>query len=405
MNATPFFRASPELAVPGPSTLADCLRLVPDPRIARTRKHALGDILAIAVCAILCGYNSFYDMELFGRAYWDWLRGWLRLDGGVPSHDTFRRVLGLVNPHFFNAAFRLWTNSTWGRVGDDLIALDGKGLRGSVNSAGSIQYIVNAWSARRHVVLGQVKVQDKTNEIVAIPQLLPMLDIRGALVSIDAIGCQTKIAALVRELGGDYLLALKGNNPLAFEEIEHAMLDAVAHGDSHLEKHETLEKNHGRVERRTCWVSRQTDWFADKGRWKDLCCFVMVEATRTVRGKQGATDRRLYLCSRNLTAKEALEATRAHWGVESMHWTLDIVFDEDRSRVRTANAAENLATIRRIALNLLRSERDKEPDPAKRPRLRQLMRRAARDDAFREHLVWTFGREQAQTAPTPQERS
>ena len=387
-----------------PGALAEHLRRVPDPRVERTKRHALGDVLTIATCAILCGYNSYYDMEEFGRDYLEWLRQWLELRGGVPSHDTFRRVLGLVDPKQFGSVFRLWTEAAWKRTEGEQMALDGKALRGSADGLGSVQYIVNAWSARRHLVLGQVKVQDKSNEIVAIPELLRTLDVRGSLVSIDAIGCQTGIAGQIRAQGGHYLLALKDNNPRVREEMESFLLDAIAHGDKDVEKHETLNKDHGRVERRVCHVSRRLGWFADRKKWKDLNCVVMVEATRTIRGVEGGTERRLYLCSKALTAEAALEATRAHWGVESLHWVLDMVFDEDRSRARDRQAAQNLALIRRMVYNLLRSERDAEPDPKKAPRLKQLVRRAARRDDFRARMMMVFGQAQAADARTPQEK-
>lgn len=263
MSATQIFKASPEVAVPMPRTLAEHLRRVPDPRLDRTKKHALGDVLTVATCAILCGYHSYYDMEDFCADYLGWLRQWLELSGGVPSHDTFRRVLGLVDPRHFGNVFRLWTEAVWRRVEEDHVAVDGKALRGSVDGLGSVQYIVNAWSAKRHLVLGQVKVQDKSNEITAIPRLLPTLDIRGALVSIDAIGCQTEIAGQIRSQGGHYLLALKDNNPRVRQEMESFLLDAIAHGEAHVERFETVGKEHGRLERRVCTGA----WKACTGCW------------------------------------------------------------------------------------------------------------------------------------------
>ena len=395
MNATGKERLHPAGAVPMPATLAGHLRHVPDPRVARTRRHTLGDILTVAVCAILCGYGSYYDMSEFCADYLDWLRLWIGLEGGVPSHDTFRRVLGLVDPGHFRNVFRLWAEAVSGGAADGQVAIDGKALRGSPGGSGGVQYIVNAWSAGRHLVLGQVKVEDKANEIVAIPELIPSLDIRGALVSIDAIGCQKGIAGLIRRRGGHYLLALKDNNPLVRSEMEGFLLDAIAHGDGHVDHHASVEKGHGRVERRECWVSGELGWFADRGKWKDLRRVVMVRATRTVGGVAGAPERRLYLCSKDLTAEEALAATRAHWGVESMHWVLDMVFDEDRSRARSGNAAENLALVRRMAYNLLCMERDAQAkaagDKARAPRLKQLMRRAARRDEFRSRMMRVFG--------------
>ena len=404
MSATQIFKASPEVAVPMPRTLAEHLRRVPDPRLDRTKKHALGDVLTVATCAILCGYHSYYDMEDFCADYFGWLQQWLELSGGVPSHDTFRRVLGLVDPKHFGNVFRLWTEAVWRRVEEDHVAVDGKALRGSVDGLGSVQYIVNAWSAKRHLVLGQVKVQDKSNEITAIPRLLPTLDIRGALVSIDAIGCQTEIAGQIRSQGGHYLLALKDNNPRVREEMESFLLDAIAHGEAHVERFETVDKEHGRLERRVCHVSQRLGWFADRSKWKDLRCVVMVEATRTAKGVTGRPERRLYLCSKALTAQEALEATRAHWGVESLHWVLDMVLEEDRSRARDKTAAQNLALIRRMVYNVLRAERDAQATEKKVPRLKQLMRRAACKDEVRTRMMRVFGELRAADARPPQEQ-
>lgn len=178
-----------------PATLAGHLAMVPDPRVERTKRHRLGDILTVAVCAVLCGYGSYYDMAEFCSEYLEWLRKWIALDGGVPSHDTFRRVLGMVEPGHFQSVFALWTEAVSGGAPDGQVAIDGKALRGSADGSGGVQYIVNAWSARRHMVLGQARVRGKANETVAIPELLPRLGLSGSLVSIDAIGCQKAIAA------------------------------------------------------------------------------------------------------------------------------------------------------------------------------------------------------------------
>lgn len=388
MNASVFPEKSfPGGSIPFPDGLVRCLALVPDPRLARTRKHALCDILLSATCALLCGYDSYPDMADFCAANLDWLRRYVPLAGGVPSHDTYRRVLGLVSPAHFGTALVLWVRSAAAEAAAGQVALDGKALRRATDAGEPVPYIVNAWSAKAHLVLGQVKVMDKENEIVAIPRLLQLLDLRGALVSIDAIGCQTRIAAAIRRKGADYLLALKDNQPLARQELETFMQDAIARGAPHVRSAHTVDKGHGRLEERTGWVSRELDWFEDRRKWSGLACVVMVESRRTVRGKTGATERRMYLCSRAMSPAEALEAVRMHWGVECLHWVLDIVMDEDHSRARTASAAENLALIRRLAYNLLQRERDATPPDRPPPRFMELIHRAARDDTFRSHLL------------------
>ena len=388
MNASP----KSEIVRPPVSTraesLAACLASVPDPRIDRTKKHALGDLLFTAVCALLCGYHSFYDMAEFGREYLPWLRRRVPLAGGVPSHDTFRRVLGLVDPRHVLNAFRLWAGGAGAGAGQ--IAIDGKALRRAADAGRAIPYIVNAWAARSRFMLGGERVAGKENEITAIPRVLEWLDLDGALVSLDAIGCQTRIAALIRAKGGDYLLALKDNHPAVRAEMESFLLDAIAHGDSHVDTFEAADKGHGRLERRVCHVSSQLDWFADRKKWSGLACVVMVESQRTLPGRESGTERRLYLCSRALSAQSALEAVRAHWGIESTHWVLDIAFDEDASRARTGHAPENLANLRRMAYDALRFERDSAPGNAAPRRFKALKRQAARNEAFRDRLLDNF---------------
>lgn len=385
MNAS-IISANPSGRIPEPHWLVAFLRLVPDPRVNRTKKHALPDLLMAALCAGLCGYSSFYDMEDFCRVHLDWLRRYCPFAGGVPSHDTFRRVLGLVSPLHFGNVFVLWAKLAGASPGGGQIAIDGKALRRALGADGHVPYIVNAFSTKAHLVLGQLQVLDKENEIVAIPRLLDLLDVRGALVSIDAIGCQTRIAAKIRRKGGDYLLALKANQPAAFEEMRAFMLDAVARGEEHLARAHTIDKEHGRFEERTCWVSPKIDWFADLRKWPGLACVVMVESRRTVKGVT-TTEQRYYLSSRHLSAAEALEAVRAHWGVETLHWVLDIVMDEDHSRTRTGHAPENLAILRRLAVNILRRERDSDPPDQPPRRYKALRLAAACNENFLERLL------------------
>ena len=335
-------------ARPRAESLAACLGLVPGPRVDRTKKHVLGDLLFTAVCALLCGYHSPYDMEEFGLVNLAWLRQYVPLANGVPSHDTFRRVLGLVAPRHVLNVFRLWTAAALGGGPPGQIAIDGKALRRARDAGGAVPYIVNAWSARSRLMLGGEQVLDKENEIKAIPRVLGWLDLDGALVSIDAIGCQTRIAADIRARGGDWLLALKDNHPAVRDEMETFLAESVERGERHVDTFESADKGHGRLERR------------------------------------------VFLSSRRLSAREALEAVRAHWGVESAHWVLDIAFEEDASRARTGHAPVNLAHLRRMTYNLLRAERDAAPADLPPPRFKALQRRAARDDAFRSSLLENF---------------
>ena len=384
-----------EQLVPMPGALANHLAFVPDPRVARTRKHSLVDILTIAVCATICGYRSYYDMADFAQEYRPWLGKWLALANGTPSHDTFRRVLGLVSPAHFQTAFRLWAESVRAVRDGDVLAIDGKALRRAAEAGGAVQYIVNAWSDRNRLVLGQTKVESKENEISALPRLLGVLDVRGCTVTIDAIGCQKDIAALIRKGGGHYMLALKGNHPVVEEEMRAYLEDAIRHGGGSVATHVgPWEKGHGRLERRTCHVGSDLRWFADRPLWKDLRCVVMVESERMVQGV-ASHEKRLYLCSADVTPEEALRIVRSHWGVENkVHWVLDMVFDEDRSRARDRNAAENLATIRRMALNAHRLCR-----PDESVRLKWSILRAARHDEYREKAMRYFLTNRAEKKP------
>lgn len=386
MNAS---AKSENLPLPAPrraSHLAWCMSLVPDPRVERTRKHLLCDILVAAVCAVLCGHDSFCDMEEFARSHLAWLRLYVPLANGVPSHDTFRRVLSLVEPRHFLRAFRLWTEGL--RRSGGQIAIDGKASRRARNAGERVPYLVNAWSASNRLMLGGERVSGKENEIAAIPRVLGWLDIRGALVSADAIACQKKIAALVRRKGGDYLLALKDNHSVFRDEMQRWIEGVPLRGDgTAVDTFETRERAHGRDEWRRCRLVERPAGFDSAEGWQDLACIALVETRRSVGGKPGKIEKRLYICSRDMSARDMLAAVRAHWGIESAHWVLDVVFGEDYSRARTGHAMENLSLVRRLAANMLNLERDAAPEGAPRQRHKSLRRRADRDDAFRTRLL------------------
>ena len=345
---------------------------VPDPRIERRKDHDLVDILVIGVCTLLCAGETFNDMEDFGQAKYEWFKSFLRLRNGIPSHDTFNRVFAALDPKEFLDCFLRWTQSLREAVPQEIVALDGKALRRALNKDQSVKYVVSAWAESNGLVLGQLKVADKSNEITAVPELLRVLELTGCIVTIDAMGCQKKIAKEIIEADADYVLALKGNQETVHQEIK-SFLDAtlleqqtprlpgakLSTQAATLASVETVEKDHGRLETRRYFQSDQLNWFADRSKWEGLKSVGMVESTREVDGKT-TVERRYYLSSLPLGAETFARAVRSHWGVENkVHWVMDVCFREDQSRARAGYAAENLATLRRLALNLLKREKTK----------------------------------------------
>jgi predicted transposase YbfD/YdcC len=333
------------------------LASIEDPRVVRTRKHALETILVLSVLAVICGADSFVSIERYGKAKEEWLSTFLDLGDGVPSHDTIGRVLAALNPNALAEAFRRWTLAMATASREKLIAIDGKALRRSFKHAGDHAFVhmVSAWSASNGVVLGQVKTDEKSNEVTAIPALLDLIDVKNTLVTIDAAGTQTQIAEKIVDKGGDYLLALKGNQPtLHASVIEHFKI----RGDRSFAFdyfEQTDKPAHGRHEVRRAWVSHAVNQIATAERWTNLATLVRVESIRTV-GSEQSRENRYYICSRaGITAKKALHAVRSHWGIEnSLHWVLDVAFREDDCRVRAGNAAANFSAIRQLALGLLK---------------------------------------------------
>lgn len=345
---------------------------VADPRMDRRKEHDLVDVLVIAVCTLLCAGETYNDMEDFGKAKYQWFKTFLKLPNGIPSHDTFNRVFAALEPKEFLDCFLRWTQSLREAVNQEVVALDGKALRRALNQGQNVKYVVSAWAESNGLVLGQLKVADKSNEITAVPELLRVLELSGCIVTIDAMGCQKKIAKEIIEADADYVLALKGNQETVHEEVK-SFLDAtlaerqtlrpvgakLSRAAATLASLQTVEKDHGRLETRCYYQSDYLGWFADRAKWEGLKSVGMVESIREV-GEQKTVERRYYLSSLVLNIETFGRAVRSHWGVENkVHWVMDVCFREDQSRARAGYAAENLATLRRLALNMLKREKTK----------------------------------------------
>lgn len=334
-----------------------------DPRIERTKLHPLFDILVIAICAIIAGADTWEDVANFGQAKHEWFNTFLELPNGIPSHDTFNRVFARLDPQEFQAGFLSWIKAVSSLLGGQVIAIDGKILRRSHDRGIGQAAIdmVSAWACTNRLVLGQVKVDDKSNEITAIPALLQVLEVAGCVVTIDALGCQTEIAETIIDQQGDYVLALKENQGRLFEDVQllFADLEKSQYKAYAFEYAKTLDKNHGRLEIRECWTISDPEVLHHlRGfeNWKHLLTVSRIRSQRQV-GKEKSCEDRYHLASLG-GAKQILWAVRSHWGIENeLHWTLDMAFDEDHCRVRKEHGPQNFAILRHIALNLLKQEK------------------------------------------------
>jgi predicted transposase YbfD/YdcC len=339
------------------SRVQEHFAMLDDPRVDRTKRHELVDIVVIAILAVICGSDGWDDIVDFAEVRGAWLRTFLRLPGGLPSADTYRRVFSALDPNQFGRCFAGFVAELAGHVDGQLVCIDGKTMRRTFareRGQGPL-HLVSAWVADRSVTLGQRVVDSKSNETTAIPELIAMLELGGATVTIDAAGCQRKIAAALVDKGADYVLALKGNQPLLEQEVASYFDDALGSGVA-LSHHQSVDKGHGRIEIRRAWTSTDLGWMSERRRWKGLRSIVMVERERQV-GEKSSTERAYYLSSHELAAERAGALVRGHWGIEnSLHWVLDMAFDEDHSRIRDRRAAQNFALLRKLALALLKNE-------------------------------------------------
>lgn len=338
--------------------IIEIMRQIPDPRTGNAIRHKLEEILTIAILAIICDYSQFTEMELFGIEQEEWLRTFLTLPNGIPSHDTFGDVFAAINPEEFRKGFMEWTESIREKISGEIVAIDGKTIRGSRSATENRKpvHIVSAWAAENGLVLGEIATEEKSNEITAIPKLLKMLELSGCIVTIDAMGTQKEIAKEIVKAKADYILPVKENHPQLLDDIRLFFAEEI----SSCEYAQTVEKSHGRIENRECYVSTNIDWMSQKNEWEGLSGIGMIVShVQTVGQEESETAVHFVLYSKaDMTAAQVLAAKRRHWSVEnSLHWVLDVDFGEDSSRMRTNNAAENVNIARHLALNLLISEK------------------------------------------------
>ena len=339
-----------------------------DPRVRKRTEHRLIDIIAIALCGVIANCDGWTDIIDFANNRIVWFKRFLKLPNGIPSHDTFERVFANIDPAVFNRCCIAWLRDVSDLVGLGHLAIDGKTLRGSASCKRGPLHLVSAWATEANLSLGEVAVEGKSNEIKAIPELLKLLDLKGALVTIDAIGCQKAIAQQIVDKGGDYLLAVKANQEHLLEDIQATVTKAL---DGDLPKHQvatvtTTDEGHGRREQRTYTVIANLEDIRDRKLWAGLTTVGMCLRERTVNGKT-TEETHYFIGSGRLGARKAARALRGHWGIENnLHWQLDVHLGEDRSRIQERNAARNFASMRKLALCVLKRHPAQRSIPRKR---------------------------------------
>lgn len=336
-----------------------------DPRMNRRRLHNLSDIVTIAICAVICGADTWEDLEEFGEAKFDWFQSFLALPNGIPSHDTFARVFARLDPQEFGACFISWIKALSQEIHSeevDIISLDGKTLRGSFDKALSKTplHMVNAWSTNLSISLGQMAVGGKSNEITAVPKLLELLDISGCIVTADALNTQRAIAEKVGSCGAEYVLALKANQGTLHEDVKLKFENMASEllTESMTDYYQTTDADHGRIETRSYWVTEDISFLKDH-KWPGLRSIGIAESQFEYPDGKISQERRMFINSIEPNAKTFAKAVRGHWNVEAMHWTLDLTFKEDESRIRKDHAPQNFAILRQIALNLVKATKRK----------------------------------------------
>jgi predicted transposase YbfD/YdcC len=345
-------------------SLIECLSSIPDYRVGNAVEHKLIDIMAIAILGTICCADTWTDIEDFGEAKKEWLSTFLELPNGIPSHNTFGRVFANIDPEAFHNAFIEWVSGTTDLIKGQVISIDGKTVRRShdrKNNKPAI-HVVSAWANENKLVLGQKKVDGKTNEITAIPALLKLLDVSGCIISIDAMGTQKEIADTIVKSNADYILALKENQKTLHDDVElYFKEEILTKPKKDLKKegkyHVTYDKSHGRIEKREYFIERDIQWLSQKNSWKKLSSIGMVVCQIT-EGEKHSKENRYYINSLECNAEEFAKYQRSHWGIEnSLHWVLDVAFREDDSRVRKDHSPENLSILRHMTLNLLKQEK------------------------------------------------
>jgi len=351
------------------ANIIDHFGSMPDPR-EDNRRHKLIEILFIVICAAVCGAEKWADIEAFGKAKESWLRKYLELPHGIPSHDTFARVFAKLDPQALNERFSQWVQALYEQCAGEIISIDGKTARRSHDAANdrSALHMVSAWASKAGLTLAQRRVDEKSNEITAIPELLEVLEFSGCVVTIDAMGTQKSIAKRIIDGEGEYVLALKGNHPTLEDEVELYFADELTRdteresdknedSENEIDYYKSVDTGHGRVEVRECWASGDIEWLPGKQEWKGLRSICAVRSKRII-GERESEEVRYFISSLPPVADTVGRAVRAHWGIEnSLHWVLDMAFREDECRKRKDNSAENFAVLRHLTLNLLKREK------------------------------------------------